>query len=698
MKGIKIFVLLFFLFVPLRVFADSVVHIKADHISYNKGLSTYYAYGNCIVYDSQYSLKADTIAYNDNSSVAEAKGNVFLEDSKGNWIKGDYAKINYSTYQGFIKNAIMFIKGNGLYVKAKKIIMYDKNHYFIKDGIITSCKCDEFLNFNSRCYPKWTVSASNTYIVKDDYLLSYPIILRARSVPVFVLPFLHRSLSKERKTGFLMPQLGVSSGKGTVYIQPFFINISPSQDITLYPFTYTKKGNGISAEYRFYWTRHSKGRWQVTVFKEKTPYKSSSSRHTRINLKATQWADFGKYGRFNYKLNIVNNKNNLRVINQSNIELSGDRYTVSTASYYLSHNEYFFSVYGNYRQDLVSENNKETLQDLPVVKFGITGKKLYENLTLDFTQTIANEFRIKGERGVYTDSSGFLYYPFKVSYFNITPKVGAHRLWSEWRNAPDNDKHYKSSFIPDYIISSSTQIIGVFLNDNTEGFKGLKHTIKPTVEYEYIPERSQDFPDFVNTYPKTNLITFTLENNLTAKYLFKDNPIYRDVFYNKLIVKYDFIKKYDTPFPPVYEETTIRPFNFLSLTSKAHYFFKKHLFTDSTESLDISSKRAGFGIGYSMARDSDYNLEDETVNSKVYVYPIKELYLYTEAKKSIMHHYFPERKFGFMYTEDCWGIGIDFYLNRVAEEDSNGNYSTHLNKGFWITLNLTGLFSIKRQY
>ena len=697
MKGVRVFVLLFFLIFPLRTLADNTVHIRADHISYNKDLAIYYAYGRCLVYDSQYSLKADTITYSDNTSVAEAKGNVFLKDFKGNWIKGDYAKINYSNYQGFVKNAVMFIKGDGLYVKAKRIIMYDKSRYFIKDGTITSCKCDEFLHFNSKCHPKWTVNATNTYIVKDDYLFSYPVVMKARSIPVFALPFTYRNLSRERKTGFLMPQFGVSSEDGTIYVQPFFINISPSQDITLYPFAYSKKGNGMSAEYRFYWTKQSKGKWDITVFKEKTPYENSKSKHTRVNLKAKQWADFGKYGTFNYKLNIVNNRNNLRVLNRSNIELSSDRYTLSTASYYLSHNEYFLSVYGNYRQDLVSESNKETLQDLPIVKFGAIGKKLYKNLTLDFTQTIANKFRIKGQRGIYTDSSGFLYYPFKVSYFSITPKIGAHSLWSRWKNAPDKDKHYQRSFIPDYIISASTQIIGVFLNDNTEGFKGIKHTIKPTIKYEYIPERSQRFPDFVDTYSKTNLITFTLENSLISKYL-EENPIYKDLLYNKIVVQYDFAKKYHTPFPPVYEETQIKPFDFLSFNSKAHYFFKKHLFTDSTESLEVSNKKAGFSVGYSMSRDSDYNLEDDTVNSKVYFYPIEKLYLYAEAKRSTIHDYFPERKFGFMYNEDCWGIGIDFYFNRVSEEDSDGNYSTHLDKGFWITLNLTGLFSIKRQY
>ena len=677
---------------------ETFIHIKADHVSYNKKLSTYYAYGNCTIYDVNYVLKADKVSYNETNSEAEAKGHVFIKDRAGNWVKGSYAIFNYSTYSGYIENAVLFIKSNHLYARAKRIIVLGKERYFIKKGAITSCYCPDFVNLKGNSHPKWSIEAWNTYVVKDRFLNAYPVIMKVRSVPVFFLPFIHRNLNKKRKTGFLMPHMGLSSYYGFKYIQPFFLNLGPSQDITFYPFIYTQRGRGIRSQYRFYWTKYSKGKWDITVYKEKIPYITSAHRMTRVNFKAKQYADLGRYGYLTYDVNIVNNRNNLRVIDMSNIETSSDRYTTSKASYYLNYKEYFFNAYAQFYQDLISQNNRATLQEMPVVKFGVINKKLYRNLTLDFKQTVSNDFRIEGKRGFYTDSTGFLSYPFKLSHFSITPKVGAHQIYSRWEIAPDSKDYTRRAFIPEYDLSLSTSLYGIFLNNSEQGFEGLKHTIKPTLSYQYIPERDQKFPDFVSVYSKTNKITLDLENIFTAKYIDNGKASYRQIFYNRITAYYDFAKEYHTPFPPIYEETTIKPFDFLKLTSKAHYFFKKHMFLDSSESLDVGNSKVGFTAGYNMSRDSDYNLNDESVNAKIYGYPLKGLYVYASFERSLHYSYYPSRKFGFLYSEDCWSVGLDFYLTRSPEEQDDGSYQTRLDRGFWLTLNLTGLFSIKREY
>ncbi len=687
------------IFISISSFAkESYIHIQADHVSYSKKFSTYYAYGHCKIYNTDYILKADKVNFNDNSSIAEAKGHVYIKDSSGNWIRGSYAILNYSKYKGYIRRAVMFVKGNHIYVRANKIIIYGKNRYFIKDGAITSCNCPKFINYEEDVHPKWTINAKNTYIVRNDYLFAYPVLMKARGVPVFFLPFIRKGLNNKRRTGFLFPQIGMSSSYGFKYIQPFFINISPSQDVTLYPFDYSREGKGLRGQYRFYWTKHSKGSWDATIFKEKVPYVDSTNKKTRVNLRAEQYVDLGEYGYFSYDANIVNNRDNLRVLDMSKIETSSDRYTTSTASYYVNYKDYFLSIYSQFYQDLISENNRATLQKMPVLKFGVINKKLYENLTLDFTQTVSNDFRINGARGIYTDSTGFLSYPFKLYHFSITPKVGAHELYSRWEYAPNNYKFTRRAFVPDYNLSLSSSIYGIFLNSNTSGFVGVKHTIKPTISYQYIPERSQKFSDFVSTYSKTNKVTFDLENILTAKFVNNGKPYYRQVFYNRITAYYDFSKDYHTPYPPIYEETIIQPFDFLKLTSQAHYFFKKHVFLDSSEGVDIGNGRVGLSVDYTMSRDSGYNLTDESVTSKIYAYPIKELYLYASFEKSIHYSYYPSREFGFMYQEDCWGVGLDLYYTRSPEEQENGEFETHLDQGFWITLNLTGLFSINRQY
>ncbi|WP_035587007.1 LPS-assembly protein LptD [Hippea jasoniae] len=689
--------ILFFLFAIVS-HADNAIHIKADHISFNKQTNTYTAYGNCTIINDNITVNADFVSYNTTTYRLEAKNNILITFKNGDWIKGKYAIINYSTYKGFVDNAVIYTKSNNLYTRAKKVILYDKNHYYLKNGVITSCRCKDFIDFKEGAYPKWSIWAKNTYIKKDDYIFAYPVVLQARSVPVFASPFIRRSLNKKRKTGFLMPQLGFSSKDGYQYIQPFFINISPSEDITLYPFSFSRLGDGIKGQYRFYWTKHSKGEWNITILKEKKPFGTNENKKTRINLKAQQWADFGKYGYFKYDINIVNNKDNLKVINQNKLTLSSDRYTTSKASYYIAKNSYYLSLYAYYYQDLIAKNNKETLQKLPVLEFGAINKKLYKNLTLDFSQTLSNNFRITGNRGYYSLTEAFLSYPFKVSFLNITPKAGFHEIYANWKNSDTNQKFSRKSFVPDYSITASSSIYGIFLTNNKKGFLGLKHTITPTISYHYIPKRRQDFADFVPTFSKTNEINFTLENSLNAKF-FEDNQTrYRKVFYNKISIVYDYTNSYKTRIKPIYEETTIKPFDFLSFTSQAHYFIHKHTFIDSTETVSLSFDRAGLSAGYTMSKPyPDLNMTDESINGKVYFYPTKKLYTYASFEKSIIHSYYPSKKFGFLYTDDCYSIGLDFYFVRTPTLENN-TYKTTLNKGFWITLTLNGLFSIKKQY
>ncbi len=696
MKKMALVVLLLLFTSP--VFAETIIHVKADSITRYKKINSYFAKGNCLIYDDTYKLTGDKAQFNKLTYIADIEGNVNLTDNSGNWIKGTRGIFNFSSYRGFIDNAVMFIKSDELYIKAKRIIISDKNKYYVDNAVITGCKCDKFLKGDKNAHPKWSIKAKHNYIVKGDYIFSYPVTFKARNVPVFFTPFLTKNINTKRKSGFLFPSLGYSSKNGFKYEQPFFWAISDSQDATITPFTYGRAGYGLFSEYRFYWTKNSKGKWNVTLFKEKKSYGKSTVKKKRLSIKATQNVDLKKYGTFSYDLNLVNDKDNLRVINNDNMELTSSRYTKSTASYYVSKNEYSLGINSYYYQDLIAENNKSTLQTLPEIKFSIVNKKLWKNLTLDLSDTASNNFRIKGKRGYDNNLTAALSYPFKISYFSIVPKIGEHYLYAYWKDTNLNKKYSERAFIPFYSIEAKTGIEGIFLNNNKSGFKGVRHTMTPSLKYQYIPYRKYKFPDFVSTYSKTNTVTATLENTVTGKYINDSKADYRELLYNKISQDYDFAKANHIPFPPIYEETRLSPFKDITFSSKAHFSTYKGMFKDSDEDLNLTFNNYGISAGYIMSRDTNYKRVDESLKSKVFIYPIKKLYLYAYIEKSIFNHYYPQRKLGFMYNEDCWGIGLDLYVNEIPEEQDNGDYERRKNTGFWLTFVLKGIGEIKRQY
>jgi LPS-assembly protein len=71
-----------------------------------------------------------------------------------------------------------------------------------------------------------------------------------KGVPIFYMPWLTFPIGPQRKTGFLFPDMGVSSRSGAQVATPYYWNIRPNMDFTLLPTYYAKRGLDIGGEYR----------------------------------------------------------------------------------------------------------------------------------------------------------------------------------------------------------------------------------------------------------------------------------------------------------------------------------------------------------------------------------------------------------------------------------------------------------------
>jgi LPS-assembly protein len=73
------------------------------------------------------------------------------------------------------------------------------------------------------------------------------------------LPYFAAAIRRERQTGFLFPKFGSSGEKGFYTEIPFFWAISDSEDATIAPIVYAKRGIGTSAEYRYVLSEQQRG-------------------------------------------------------------------------------------------------------------------------------------------------------------------------------------------------------------------------------------------------------------------------------------------------------------------------------------------------------------------------------------------------------------------------------------------------------
>jgi hypothetical protein len=73
------------------------------------------------------------------------------------------------------------------------------------------------------------------------------------------IPVFSASLRKDRHSGLLAPSFGTSNDKGFTYRQPIFWAISDSQDLTLVPTYFEKRGLALGGSYRYIRRETSRG-------------------------------------------------------------------------------------------------------------------------------------------------------------------------------------------------------------------------------------------------------------------------------------------------------------------------------------------------------------------------------------------------------------------------------------------------------
>nr|WP_275888421.1 LPS assembly protein LptD [Desulfobulbus alkaliphilus] len=125
--------------------------------------------------------------------------------------------------------------------------------YYIDDGWIITCKLKEGQT------PPWSFAAADTKITDGGYAFLRHATFRVKNVPILYTPYMILPAKRKRQTGFLFPSVYLSDRDGTGFELPFFINISPNMDATLYPRYMVNRGLMTGAEFRYIADENSKG-------------------------------------------------------------------------------------------------------------------------------------------------------------------------------------------------------------------------------------------------------------------------------------------------------------------------------------------------------------------------------------------------------------------------------------------------------
>ena len=227
---------------------EEPVTFTADKVEYDKDRSLVTATGHVEAWQGGRVVRADRVTFDRESGIVAATGNVVLVETDGQVMFAQYAELTRDMRDGLMKDVRGLLEKNG---KLAANGMRRTGGLMNELSRVVYSACDLCKDDPTRP-PLWQIEAASAVQDTEHKTIEYrDAVLRMRGVPIAYAPFfVHPDPSVPRQSGLMMPWLGVSSGLGAFYGQPYYWVIDGQSDATITPMMTTRAGGLIDTEYR----------------------------------------------------------------------------------------------------------------------------------------------------------------------------------------------------------------------------------------------------------------------------------------------------------------------------------------------------------------------------------------------------------------------------------------------------------------
>jgi lipopolysaccharide assembly outer membrane protein LptD (OstA) len=450
------------------------------------------------------------------------KGTPVLVD-KGEPYDGITMRFNFKTSRGFISKAGSKLEG-AIYT-GEKIKRMDKETYFIEDGIYTTC--DE-------TPPHYYFYAHEMKVIQKQQIVAKWIWLYFGGVPFpLPIPFAVFPIESGRRSGIIVPAFGDDANYGYYFSKfGYFWAIDDYMDLNLYSTYFTRGSYDLDSRFRYAKRYNFSGNIQADYIYRKNgvstdkAYSTSAEYNITINHNQTIDPTTRLDANLQYSSSNYNRANvtDLNQVLQSTI--------FSNATLFKNWEEAGNSLSLSYSrtQDLQKGNINEILPNLTYSmsqKYPFKSKdvsneqKWYELFGYSYSGQFENvRNKTNGDlniRGGFNHSLSTSFSP-KIGYFNFTPNFSYNEKWynkytvEEWIKSPftGNDSlnirdAHKINFVRTFNmgVSTQTKFYGIF-NPDILGIASIRHTVNPSISYNYSPDFSKPGWGYYSTYVDTH--------------------------------------------------------------------------------------------------------------------------------------------------------------------------------------------------
>ena len=428
-------------------------------------------------------VQGDTIHYDYPSEQVSVNGNAKMVKADGGSITGQNLQYNLSSETGRVTPADFTVSKSDGRGKAESLTLLSSRRALLSQARYTTCQAED---------PDWYIKTDSLILDQDaDQGIARNATLVFKDVPILASPYLRVPLGNKRQSGVLTPTFGYSSSNGATVVIPYYFNIAPNYDATLYPAILSERGVRLGAEYR-YLTRWGSGQ----LYGEYMPNdkKTSDARYYWMVQHSTR-GDLGK-GQWRADVNWqkVSDKDYIDDFG-SRIADTASRTIPSTFSLQYKDDDLYMRLRRKTYQTLQdSANSVEVPYDFEP-QLNINYKKRWGNWVFN-TQAESVHFthpdktdHARGWRQIVYPSVS---YEWRQPGAFFIPKIGVHATQYNLSYVPSNtgvvyDKN-ATRVLPIVSVDS-----GLVMERRAQWFgKNVVQTLEPRLYYAYIPYRSQN--------------------------------------------------------------------------------------------------------------------------------------------------------------------------------------------------------------
>lgn len=641
-------------------------------------------------YRTTVAISADWIVYDVEQETIKAKGNVKITTTEDQ-LTAKEAVLSLAKETGKFTDATVVRQEMSMHLEGKSIEKTGFNTYRIIDGWVITCKVEEGET------PPWSFASADADVKQGGYAELHHAIFKIRDVPVFYLPYVIVPAKNTRQSGFLFPEFSTSKNAGFGMNLPFFLNISDSADLTLFPEYYFERGFMPGAEFRYVSDVKDKGMFTAsylddqlsdpseTDYYQSTGYTHDNSERYWLRGKADQIIAGDWQTRLD--IDIVSDQDYLREFD------SGVTGFDSTYTRYLkTFGRGFQNDTDVYRQNSLKtlrswsgmslEANLLAIDDtrtdasdtdtplwkLPNVIFSGAQPIGESYFTLDWNTDYVDYWREDGIGGHRFDLRPAISAPIPLgAYLESRAEVALRDTYyavETYGDAEWDEGDTQNRFLPELETEVATTLERDFYL-GSDDVRSFAHQARPYVKYGYIPDVDQDeLPQFdsIDTISDKNAITYGVDNFFNVFDQTGQNvDASRQVASLKIEQYYDLRNEQsDEPFGPIFGKLIWNPVGRTSVNYKTNYDVYDNDFTRHTFSGEYGNSRNDLiAVEYSFKEKTTVNEEIEQINVRGRAQIWNHWFAGAEVQHSIANDETNKARGSLIYQALCWSMQFE---------------------------------------